>query len=161
MVVHMLVQIPLIAFAGWLLGGAFRIAALERWDRSGIATLLVALFCSLYWMLPRLLDAALQSGSVEAGKFASVALLIGVPLRWSWSRVSVLARGFVWSNLISMLLVLGWLYIAAPVRICNNYLLDQQTLAGRALIALALVIALWLTVRAFAAPPPAHRALPH
>jgi len=39
-----------------------------------------------------------------------------------------------------MLAVLGWLYIVAPVRICNNYLVNQQESAGWWMVDLALLL---------------------
>jgi hypothetical protein len=51
----------------------------------------------------------------------------------------------VWTNAISMLAVLGWLYVIAPVRVCNNYLVDQQEIAGWWMVKLAvLLFACWL-----------------
>jgi hypothetical protein len=44
-----------------------------------------------------------------------------------------------------MLAVLGWLYIAAPVRVCNNYLADEQGNTGWLMAKLAVVLfAGWL-----------------
>jgi hypothetical protein len=41
--------------------------------------------------------------------------------------------------------VLGWLYVIAPVRVCNNYLVDQQEIAGWWMVKLAVVLfACWL-----------------
>lgn len=59
--------------------------------------------------------------------------------------LEVIGRSFVWTHMISMLVVLGWLYIDAPVRVCNNYLLDQQESAGWWMVKLAaLLFACWL-----------------
>ena len=50
-----------------------------------------------------------------------------------------------------MLAVLGWLYIVAPVRVCNNYLVNQQTVAGWLLVAIAGLLFLAWTAPAFIA----------
>ena len=76
-------------------------------------------------MLPRALDAALTNPLTEAAKFVSLPALVGLPLALAWQRLPIIGRGFILTNVISMLAVLGWLYIAAPVRICNNYLVGS------------------------------------
>jgi len=92
------------------------------------------------WMLPRMLDAALQSPLVEAAKFTAVPLLVGVPLALSWPLLPPVARGFIWANLISHASVLGWLYTVAPNRLCTRYLYDQQALVGVALLIVAMAL---------------------
>ncbi len=145
---HMLLQMPLLAAIGaascrllpqrvqdWLLAAA----------GGRMPCLLVAFFASGYWMLPRALDGALSNPLNEALKFASLPLLVGLPLALAWKRLQLIGRGFVWANLISMLVVLGWLYINAPVRVCNSYLADQQENAGWAMVKVAvLLFACWL-----------------
>ncbi|EME69531.1 transmembrane protein [Paramagnetospirillum caucaseum] len=148
---HMLVQIPLLALCGWLcapspatgrnLAGA--------WDRHGIVGILTANLVAAYWMLPRTLDNTIASAAFEAAKFISLPLLVGVPLRRCWSRLPMLGQGFVVANAVSMLGIVGWLYLAAPVRVCVYYLVDQQEVVGRALLYLAGAITLAVLVRAF------------
>lgn len=149
---HMLLQLPLLIVAGMLLGGGLRAAAapwLARFDRHGIATILVALFALSFWMLPRSLDAALAAPFVDTLKFLSVPALIGLPAALAWPRLPGVARGFVYGNLLSMLAVLGWLYLAAPVRVCNFYLTGDQALTGKGLLLLAATGGLYWLVSAF------------
>ena len=80
-------------------------------------------------------------------------LAAGVPLGLAWPRVSWLARAFVWANAVSMLGTLGWLYRAAPARLCNYYLLDDQQRLGAVLIALCVGLGLCGLLRAFVARP--------
>ncbi len=140
---HMLVQIPLLAALGFvacrLLPDRTQDALL---DRAGgvVPCVLLATFASSYWMLPRALDEALASGAVEAAKFISLPVLVGLPLALAWRRLGTLGRGFVWTNFFSMLAVLGWLYIAAPVRVCNSYLVDQQESAGWLMVWIAVLM---------------------
>ena len=145
---HMLVQIPLLAAIGILAGHLLptrRQQALLAAAGGAIPCVLLSLFASSYWMLPRALDAALADPLVEAAKFITLPALVGLPLALAWNRLQAIGRGFVWTNLISMLAVLGWLYIAAPVRVCNNYLADQQGDAGWWMVKLALLLfAGWL-----------------
>lgn len=145
---HMLVQIPLLAASGFIAGRLLQ----ARWQASLLAAaggaipwVLLAIFTSSYWMLPRALDAALANPLTEAAKFLSLPALVGLPLALAWKQLSVIGRGFIWTNAISMLAVLGWLYIVAPVRVCNSYLVDQQADAGWLMITLAvLFFAGWL-----------------
>jgi len=140
---HMLIQIPLLALAGGLAArGAAgrRRAVLAGFNAGGVPGLLVAMFAAALWMLPRMLDAALQSSLVEAAKFTAVPLLVGVPLALSWPLMPPVARGFVWANLISHAAVLGWLYTVAPYRLCTRYLYDQQALVGAALFIVAMAL---------------------
>ena len=150
MVGHVVIQIPLLVMAGWLFGSAIKAAAaaktrafLESCNGAGIPGLLLAVFAALFWMLPRSLDAALGEPVVEFGKFVSVPLLIGLPLCLSWHRLRAVARGFVWANLVSMLAALGWLYLDAPVRLCNSYRVHQQVMLGQVLLLIAAAVALF------------------
>lgn len=154
MIGHMLVQIPLLAAAGVL--GAFALPShlkrlLAAYNAYGLPFTLLAGFASTYWMLPRALDAALVNPWMEAVKFASLPLLVGLPLAVSWRPLGTIGRGFVLANFISMLAVIGWLYIVAPVRVCNNYLVNQQTVAGWLLVAIAGLLFLAWAAPAFIA----------
>lgn len=155
---HMLVQIPLLAAIGI---AACRLLPGRRQDAllavagGPAACVLAALFASGYWMLPRALDGALASPLAEAAKFVSLPALVGLPLALAWRRLSIIGRGFVWTNFISMLAVLGWLYIAAPVRVCNNYLVDQQAGAGWLMVKLALLLFAWWLATLFVGGKPA------
>lgn len=154
MIGHMLVQIPLLAAAGVL--GAFALPPhikhqLATYNVYGLPLTLLAGFASTYWMLPRALDAALVDPWMEVVKFASLPLLVGLPLAVSWRALGTIGRGFVLANFISMLAVIGWLYIVAPIRVCNNYLINQQTVAGWMLVAITGLLFLAWTAPAFIA----------
>jgi hypothetical protein len=145
---HMLLQIPLLAAIGimscHLLPERLQNSLLAA-AGGAIPCVLLATFASSYWMLPRALDGALANSLNEAAKFLSLPLLVGLPLGLAWKRLRIVGRSFVWTNAISMLAVLGWLYIIAPVRVCNNYLVDQQEIAGWWMVKLAVVLfACWL-----------------
>jgi len=143
MVGHMLVQIPLLALAGGLVARGVvdgRGAVLAGFNAGGFPGLLVAAFAAAVWMLPRMLDAALRSPLIEATKFTSVPLLVGVPLALSWPLLPPVARAFVGANLISHAAVLGWLYTVAPNRLCTRYLFDQQATVGVALLVVAMAL---------------------
>ena len=152
MVGHMLVQIPLLVLCGVWFASAIPMGprqVLQEVNAYGLTGLALILVTSLFWMLPRHLDAALEEPLYELAKFTMLPLLIGIPLQLSWKPLTAIGRGLVWSNLVAMLWVLSWLYLAAPVRVCNNYLIDEQTLVGRILLLLGFIIAAVLAVRPF------------
>jgi len=153
---HMLVQIPLLAAAGWGASRAVPRAASEKvvaWCGGCVPLLLVAVFASSYWMLPRALDAALADPLAEAAKLVSVPLLVGVPLGLAWPRLGALGRGFWLTNTFSMLAVVGWLYLAAPVRVCNAYPVQDQAVAGAWMVTIAVLLFLGWIARWFVGVP--------
>ncbi len=144
MTTHMVVQLGGLATAGWLLGAAFRrrVDHISRILNShGLCGLAICLFAAIFWMLPRTLDEALGDPRVEAAKFLTVPLLVGFPLALSWPRLSPIMRGFLKASLISKLMVLGWVYSAAPVRLCTSYFQSDQIILGELLLLLAGVLA--------------------
>jgi hypothetical protein len=150
MALHMTVQLPLLASVGLLLAGALR-AHEPRWlaeaDWFGIPGLLLVIFVTSIWMLPRMLDAALTDRWIDLAKFLSLSLLVGLPLGLSWQRMPGLGRAFVWANFIPKLGAIGGLYLAAPSRLCAYYRFDQQTSAGWALISVAVALGvIWFLV---------------
>lgn len=146
-VTHVLVQLPCLAFAGWLVGRAIREISADAYALSdrGVAGLLVAVFTIAFWMLPRSIDAALESPVVALAKFFSIPLLIGVLLAICWKQVHPIVRGFLKANALSMLGVLAFLYTHAPIRICNNYLVSDQERLGFGFLIVAFALAvIWV-----------------
>jgi hypothetical protein len=140
MVLQMAVQLPLLGLSGGLIAQQLRRAEpgwLREADWLGLPGVTLALFAIAFWMLPRSLDFALADPRFEAAKFIALPLFAGLPLAASWRRLPALGRAFLAANMISMIGTLGGLYLAAPVRLCAYYRIDQQAVAGRALIALA------------------------
>ena len=144
---HVLIQLLGLATAGYLIGVGLRphfAGFMDRWNRYGATGLALVISTGAIWMLPRLIDASLESGLVESAKFVSLPLLLGVPLALSWPRFGTILRGFLKANFLSMMIFFGWLYIAAPVRLCNSYLIDDQTLLGTAFLVITAVLSvLW------------------
>jgi hypothetical protein len=139
MLLHMLVQFPLLAGAGFVLAGwlpARSAARLQAWNAYGIGGLLFVALVSMLLMIPRLLDLALAQPAIEAAKWC-VLLACGAAWRGSWQRAGLLVQGFFLGNVLPMMAVVGQLYQDSPVRLCNSYLLDDQVRLGEALVALA------------------------
>jgi len=140
---QMLVQLPLLAVAGWLSAAWLPEAVrrpVARWNRSGITGLLLASVTSMVWMLPRVMDAALTDPRVTWAKLLTVPLLVGVPVALSWPRAGFVVRGVVLVEVIATTIRLGWLYLISPDRLCGNYLLDDQQRLGRTLLVIGFAI---------------------
>lgn len=147
MTAQMLVQIPLLVIAGWLISGAVprRVdAALARWNSAGVTGVLLASVTAAMWMLPRMLDASVDEAWVAAAKFTSIPLLIGVPLALSWPLMAFVVRGVFLLELTASAFRMGWLYLVSPMRLCSNYLLSDQQLLGRLLLVLGAALCLLL-----------------
>lgn len=143
-VTHVLIQLPLLVWCGAALAPSAGCVNAD-WNRNGIASLLVAFFAAVFWMLPRSIDLAVTSPSFAAAKFISLPVLVGAPLAIGWARAHPLLRGFLKAQCISMLGVMAFLYTHAPVRICNVYLMDDQVRLGTGFIAIAIaLIVIWV-----------------
>jgi len=148
---QMLIQIPLLIAAGYLIG-----RYLERsvpWLHAyigGIPGLCLIVFTMLFWMLPRSLDSTLVSFPMELAKYLTLPLLAGVPLGIGWHRLGFIAKGFIWIHLISMIFLMSWLYASSPIRVCNRYLLEQQQSTGRILFGFGVAILLYHVMKALA-----------
>ena len=144
---HMVLQFPLLMAAGALLAAALpprARGAVARWNAHGIAGLVLVAVVLAVLMVPRVLDLALRDGTIEAVKGAAL-VLAGAALRLSWRAAGLVVQGFFLGNMLPMTAVVGQLYIDAPLRLCNAYLLDDQARLGQWLIALAVLLALaWL-----------------
>jgi hypothetical protein len=137
MTTQMLLQMPLLVAVGALLRSALpthvvRLSA--DWDHRGITGLILASLAAAFWMLPRMLDSAVSQPTVDATRYLSVPLLIGLPFAISWPRMSFVVRGVFVLEFIATLFRMGWLYLIWPDRLCNNYLLDDQQRLGEYLV---------------------------
>jgi len=160
MALHMTVQMPLLACIGLLLASVLRPRE-PRWlveaDWLGIPGLLAVVFATSFWMLPRMLDAALANPLIDLAKFVTLPAFVGLPLGLSWHRLPSLGRAFLWANFIPKLGAVGGLYLGAPTRVCAYYRLDQQAAAGWALIGVATALGLLWFLAAFVGWPSAQR----
>jgi hypothetical protein len=101
MALHMTVQMPLLACVGLLIASTLRPREppwLVEADWLGIPGLLAVVFATSFWMLPRMLDAALAHPLIDLAKFDTLPLLVGLPLGLSWQRLPGLGRAFLWAH---------------------------------------------------------------
>jgi hypothetical protein len=144
---QMLVQLPLLVAAGWLASRAMPArarASADQWNHSGLTGLVLATVAAAFWMLPRSLDASTSHPLMAAAKYLSVPLLIGLPFAVSWRRMGFVVRGLVLAELVATCFRLGWLYRISPIRLCNNYGLDDQQRLGGYLLAVGGGLLVWL-----------------
>lgn len=157
MVLHMLVQLPLLAFIGFVIGRAFVpagpgggtnriVACIQSHNAGGLTGLLIAAFTMVLWMLPRCLDLARLDIAVDAIKFITVPAA-GLAIAWSWPRVPVIARAVVHLEAIATLFRFGWGYLAAEERLCLAYLAGDQQRTGEILLWLGAVYAIAIAWR--------------
>lgn len=145
MTAQMLVQIPLLVTVGLFMACALPArtsAAIAGWNHGGISGLVLATLASAFWMLPRELDASVAGALAASAKYVSVPLLIGLPLALSWPRMGFIVRGVFLLECIATLFRLGWLYLIAPERLCNLYLLDDQQRLGRYLLVIGAMLSI-------------------
>ncbi|TXL66668.1 DUF1404 domain-containing protein [Cerasibacillus terrae] len=151
MLVHMLIQFPLLILAGWLIGEW----VLERWpyhflkwDANGIAGIILVIFITTYWMFPRAMDESLTIWHIELFKFISLPL-VGILLRNSWRKLTIIGRSFVFLNYLSMFGLMGWFYIDSPVQICNNYLEIEQQMLGWGFVVITGIMIVYVLQKCF------------
>ncbi len=148
-VTHVLVMLPLLAAAGWLLASTIETQGWRPSQPVANAATLLGVFVILFWMLPRYIDASLTNPLVELAKFVTIPIGVGAVLSVSWRAAHPMLRGFLKANAISMLGVLAFLFTHAPVRICNSYLVSDQERLGVGFLVVAVVLAVAWVVPLF------------
>ncbi len=134
MSLHMAVELPLWGAAGWLMGGAIGARA-RAWniDAGGLLGATWASCVLALWMIPAALDLAILVPWIGACK-AMLWLLAGAGLRGARGRMSPVVAVFFLGNAAWMTATAGLLYLDEEQGLCVNYLLDDQWVAGGALI---------------------------
>lgn len=147
MTAQMLAQLPLLVAAGALCAPAVSPAlraGIGRWNRGGISGLVLASLVAAFWMLPRSLDASTVRPLMALAKYLTVPFLIGLPFALSWPRMGFVLRGIVLAEVVATCFRLGWLYRVSPIRLCNNYGLDDQQRLGTYLLILGGGLLAWI-----------------
>ncbi|PYZ92291.1 hypothetical protein CR194_15755 [Salipaludibacillus keqinensis] len=147
MIVHMHMQMPLLVIAGFLMAYYFQKkypAFFEKWNQRGYPGILLFSIIMIYWMLPRAMDDALTSQTVEIFKYISLPFLAGVPLRDSWAKLTSFLKNIVIISFTIMFIMMGLLYIAWPEQLCNNYLMIEQITLGWGFITMAACMVIYL-----------------
>jgi hypothetical protein len=156
MATHMLVQIPALV----LVGGGFASALLTRWPQAlhklkpfRWALLVSAGSTLAIWMIPRLLDLAVERPAVDLAKALTLSLAGGLPLHLAWRNIGPVVRGLIHVEALASLWRLGWVYLESPARLCARYGLADQYRLGHMLLAIGACYALWLAWHALRGAP--------
>ena len=144
MVAHMLIQLPLLGISGAMLlvSDSKLFNAADKYDPHGAIALVVGSGWLLYWMLPMNLDFASTDASYRILKLISVPLGIGLCFRWVWIRANTIVRIVVLFEAWAGVARLGLLYLESPEQLCSNYLIGEQQVVGKVLLAVALLTGL-------------------
>ena len=147
MVFHMLVQIPALIIAGYLINKqlftAWSINTKPSNLNQSLSFWLWILLASMFWMLPISLDKALINPYWDIFKVITM-VLSGIFLRPAFTGPKILALFFIGST-IMMLFFIGYFYQGSELRLCNSYLIESQETAGLGLIVLAFTL-LFITI---------------
>ena len=139
---HMLLQMPLLAWSGWLLHASTgkRVQGwLEPWNYYGLSGFLFIQCVAAFWMVPRALDLALVSSIMAGAKVASW-ILGGFLLRQSAQQSNIIVELFMLGNFAMMTAAVSDIYERAPIRLCNAYVQGDQVATARGLLWLLLAI---------------------
>ena len=133
---HMLLQMPLLAWSGWLLHASTgkRVqGGLEPWNYYGLSGFLFIQCVAAFWMVPRALDLALVSSTMAGAKVASW-ILGGFLLRQSAQQSNIIVELFMLGNFAMMTAAVSDIYERAPIRLCNAYVQGDQVATARGLL---------------------------
>lgn len=143
MVWHMVVQMPLLVAAGWMLVGIGTQGTRERWlgdwNQYGLTGFIAGQLIAAYWMLPLAIDRAVVLPQADAIKLVSL-LACGAMLKVSFARSPAVLQLFFVGYAVSMLMSTGVFLATADRRLCNAYSLDSQWNAGCGVVALGVAL---------------------
>ncbi|WP_284618675.1 hypothetical protein [Aquabacterium humicola] len=159
MALHMLLQLPALLAAGWLMAGRWHRAAavqalgraIAAIDAGGLFGATAASAVIALWMIPAWLDRSLLDPSTAVLKYASW-LLAGVLLRAGAGRMHPTVAAFFLGNGAWMAATVGLLYQDEATRLCVSYLQDDQVWTGGGLVVAAVAMGA-LALRLVLRPP--------
>ncbi|MEM5428808.1 hypothetical protein [Cupriavidus oxalaticus] len=150
MALQMLVEVPILSACGFAASAMLarrhrERPATEAVMRLGLAPLLGASLCLMFWMVPLALDLARLDAGVNGARYVSL-MLAGVSAEHGLRRAPAAVLLFFGGNLIWTLATVGMLFHDADSRLCANYLLPDQRLAGTGLIVYAVAVTVGLAL---------------
>ena len=140
---HMLLQMPALACAGWLLhaSAAEKLQArLAVWNQYGIFGFVFLQGIAMLWMVPRALDLALVSAPMAGFKIITW-VMAGFLLRHSMRQSRTLVQLFMLGNFAMVTSAVSDIYEHAPGRLCNAYGQSDQEITSQGLLWLSVVLA--------------------
>lgn len=147
---HLLIEYPLLILMGWQLARFFPLNFFNNsWNRGGVAGILFALFTLMFWMIPRWMEASIETPILGMAKSFCLAICVGAVSKISWDRLHSVVKALLIIELLTTFIRIGWIYSESPVRVCNSYKIEDQQLLGSMLIFIAALIFLYFTIRFF------------
>jgi hypothetical protein len=136
MTFHMLFQIPMLIFAGYLLKNKPKKVQYTLFEST--AQWLWIYLSSTFWMLPISIDKALLYPPWDVFKLLSL-LITGAVLKVVFQSNRLLALFFI-GSMAMMLFFVGFYYQQTDTRLCNAYLIESQQVTGLGLIVIACLL---------------------
>jgi hypothetical protein len=135
MSLHMALELPLLLTCGWSIADtrAVRGALLERVDHGGLLAATTASCVLAAWMVQAALDWAVLEPCVAWLKYG-MWMGAGALLHAARLRLTPVVQAFFLGNAAWMTTTAGLLYLDAERQLCVNYLVDDQQVAGWALV---------------------------
>ena len=144
---HMLLQMPALACAGWLLHASAAENLQARfavWNQHGILGFVFLQGVAMFWMVPRALDLALVSAPMAGCKVITW-VIAGFLLRQSIRQSNMLVQLFMLGNFAMVTSAVSDIYEHAPGRLCNAYGQSDQEITSQGLLWLSVALAaLWI-----------------
>jgi hypothetical protein len=153
MVLHMLLQFPLLLLSGWAAVRAAdrrgRLArCIARVDDGGLLCVTLLSCVAAFWMIPAALDLSVLDARVALCKYLSW-IAAGALLACSRERIRPELGTFLLGNLAWMFATVGLLFRESESRLCVSYLASDQLWTGTGLVALSLALAAFVLHRVF------------
>jgi hypothetical protein len=143
---HMIVQLPALFVAGWLMFNQINpTISLAKIDAHGLTSFVYILAVSTYWMIPRALELSISSPVYEIAKFITI-VFAGAVASSALKRANQIVQLFFIGNFCAMAAIFGLLYQDQFKQLCNAYTVDDQALAGVGLVIIACTIPLFWCV---------------
>jgi hypothetical protein len=143
MTFHMLFQIPMLIFAGYLLKNKPKKVQYTLFEST--AQWLWIYLSSTFWMLPISIDKALLYPAWDVFKLLSL-LITGAVLKVVFQSNRLLALFFI-GSMAMMLFFVGFYYQQTDTRLCNAYLIESQQVTGLGLIVIACLLLSFLFLK--------------
>jgi hypothetical protein len=144
---HMLLQMPMLAWVGWLLHAGLKESdqhCLEPWNRHGLTGFILFQCLAAFWMVPLALDLALISPIMTVLKITGW-ITAGFLLRQSMRQSHAAVQFFMLGNFAMMTAVVSDIYEHAPNRLCNAYGQNDQVVAAQSLLwMLSAILIAWV-----------------
>lgn len=139
---HMLIQLPIIGFFGFLvakfLPDPIR-SKISNFNRYGLTGFTFYFLATSLWMIPSALDLAVSHYWVDCLKVFFL-VMSGFLLRISWVQGGATIQAFFFVGWAMMTATVGLIYQDSSIRLCNYYLVDDQIVAGKGLVLISFVV---------------------